>query len=627
MFFLRQIGKFLRGETSSFQITSACLIAALLAFLPTPNGIGSLVILLALLLVLNANIFVAGLGYILFKLLYFPMRGITFSVGEFFIDGPTEGIFRLLINAPVTAWMGFDYYVMVGGLPFAIALGFGSGFLLSRSIDTFKSKMANIEKNKDWFDKGWVKVLAWVFFGGLKGKKTYEEMAESKKANPIRWPGLIIAALGLGGFIITFTFFDEKILTAAMKKGLEMTNGATVEVESVSMDLADNSLTLKGFAMADPNNLSEDLLRAREITADISGLDLLKRRVGIDLVKVSGAFAMVPRETPGKKIGGSKKEREITEEDLEKGIGVVSEVIENWDVWKARLEQAKVWLERLQSARKKVRGMNPKKLLKEQIRQRADELGHAAVSADHLIEDSPRWLVRKIVVEELESDDIPGDFINIVLENVSTEPHLVDGAPRVSLVNNIESLALDIAMGAISGEQTQNLIKGFLGDIPVESIIENVKEEGGFPIKDGVLGLTIDGAFDLENLDLPVSIQLAEALIEVPELGETTIDFLKSQDLIRLKGSLSNPGFEINQEALQKLWVDAGKGAATSLVKDKAAEFLNNELGGGGSEIVDGLSGLLGGGDQSKSDDRSKDEEKSSDGDEVGELLNSLFGG
>jgi uncharacterized protein (TIGR03546 family) len=630
MFFLRQIGKFLRGESSGFQLISACVIAALLAFLPTTNAIGSVLVLLSVLLVLNANLFVTGIAYILFKLLYFSLQGMTFAIGEFLIHGPFEWLVKILANTPFTAWMGFDYYVMFGGMPIALILGFGSGILLAASIAAFHKKMASIEKNKDWFEKKWVKIVAWLLLGGIKGKKSYEEMIANRKSSPIRWSGIAVAAVVLIGFFVSFNIYGDRFLTAALKKGLEAANGATVEVESVSLDLGKNSLSLKGFAMVDPNNLNEDLLRAEEITADINGRDFLKRRISMDLVTVSGAYAMVPRDTPGERTGDAEEDSELTEEDIQKGIETaqtIGKFIKDAEIWKERLKQAKKWLEKLQAAQKKVEGLDPKKLLKNQISERAKLYGYSAVSADHLLEDAPRFLARRIEIEGLESSDIPGGKANIYLENISTQPSVVEGAPRFHLVNNTDDVSLDIALGSVSAAETENRIISHYSGIPIEDVSSSLANSSTFAISEGTVGFSVDGAFDIDDLELPISVELEDAVINVPDVGETEIAYIESEDLITLYGALDNPRVSINSGALAQFWKDAGKGAATSLAKNKAASLIDGQIGTGGKEIVDGIGSFFGGLGKSDDSEESPEPDNLEESEEKPKEKKSRFGG
>ena len=60
--FPRKIGKLLRGKTTPLQIYLGCCLAAMLGFMPGfAQSAGLVVALTLLLIVLNANLFVAGL--------------------------------------------------------------------------------------------------------------------------------------------------------------------------------------------------------------------------------------------------------------------------------------------------------------------------------------------------------------------------------------------------------------------------------------------------------------------------------------------------------------------------------------------------------------------------------------
>ena len=129
MFITRKIGALIRGNATPFQIYAACLLGALLGFLPGFDQAPALIIgWTFLLLVLNANLFLAGLVTLLGKLVFLLALPAIFQVGRLLLEGPLQGLFRALVNAPVTAFTGFDFYAVAGGqvvaIPFALLLGF-----------------------------------------------------------------------------------------------------------------------------------------------------------------------------------------------------------------------------------------------------------------------------------------------------------------------------------------------------------------------------------------------------------------------------------------------------------------------------------------------------------------------
>ena len=104
MFSIRNVGALLRGSATPFQIHVACWLGALLGFTPSMARAPALVLgLFALLVVLNANLFVAGLIGGLSHLASLATMPVAFALGRFLLDGPTRGFFTRVINAPVGA--------------------------------------------------------------------------------------------------------------------------------------------------------------------------------------------------------------------------------------------------------------------------------------------------------------------------------------------------------------------------------------------------------------------------------------------------------------------------------------------------------------------------------------------
>ena len=132
-FLMLTIRKFLRtliGVATPAQVLLACVLGALLGFLPVTNGGTVMAVLLAvLLLVLNANLFLAGIVAAGTKILSIVTAPLAFGLGRILIDGPTRPLAEMLANGPVTAWLGFDSYLAVGGLTLGLFVGIGLGLV------------------------------------------------------------------------------------------------------------------------------------------------------------------------------------------------------------------------------------------------------------------------------------------------------------------------------------------------------------------------------------------------------------------------------------------------------------------------------------------------------------------
>src|SRR5690606_33374978 len=132
LFLIRKIGALLRGKATPFQITAGCVLGAMLGFMPGfSHAPGLIVVLTFALVVINGNLLLAGLVGLAAKLLSLALMPVSFHLGRFLLDGPTEGLFKALINAPVFALFGFESYVATGGLLLGGIIGLIAGMLIT----------------------------------------------------------------------------------------------------------------------------------------------------------------------------------------------------------------------------------------------------------------------------------------------------------------------------------------------------------------------------------------------------------------------------------------------------------------------------------------------------------------
>ena len=61
-----------------------------------------------------------GLVLLAAKILSLALMPVSFALGRVLLDGPTSGLFSAMINAPVLALFGFEYYAVTGGLVLVI---------------------------------------------------------------------------------------------------------------------------------------------------------------------------------------------------------------------------------------------------------------------------------------------------------------------------------------------------------------------------------------------------------------------------------------------------------------------------------------------------------------------------
>ncbi|RKX36047.1 MAG: hypothetical protein DRP71_01750 [Verrucomicrobia bacterium] len=589
----RRIGKLLRGKATPFQVFSAGVLGALIAFTPGFSQAPGLMLLwFFLLAVLNANLFVAaivGAGSALLALLLTPA---SFAVGRVLLEGPTEGLFRTVVNAPVLAFFGFDYYLVAGGQLIGVIVGVLAGFAVARLLTGFRTKLSQMETGserfKKWSSKKSVRIMTFIFVGGAK-KKTYEELMTKRIGNPIRPIGVVLVVLTIVVIFVTLQFFQGPIITAALRSGLEKANGATVDVAEADLDPTAGKLTVIGLAMANPNLLEEDIFRAEMVEADISLSDVLRKRVVLDRVVVDNATNGELRKVPGRLVGPRPKPaKEKTDLPDMKSI---DQVLDNAKVWKERLSQVKKWLDSLGGSGEKESSEPGAPGYREQLEARIRSLGYANVRALHLIEGSPSLLVKKLEVPRLKAKQFPDELLMIEGSNLSTNPNLVAEPPTIDVSSSGGTLKVDLTLGSAAGGTDNQITFAYRG-LPVDSFAEHLTVGGTTPISGGTMDVTTSGTLSATDSNLPLSVTFNNTNVII---GGTATPVSALTIPVAVRGPMDNPMIRVDSAALQNALLAAGKQEAVNRLQSEAAKQLGVDAGEGGENLEDTAKSLLGG--------------------------------
>jgi len=588
MFFTRKIGKFLRGKVTPLQLISATVLGALIAGSPgwAQAPLWNLLLFFAL-LILNANLFLAGITYLGVKLISLLLLPLYFHIGVSLVEGPLNGLVAAFANAPVSAWFGWEYYVTLPSLTVALLIGLGLGIFVSRLIRGMRHKLANLETGSERYQaytsKWWVKVVAWIFLGGLKGKQSWEELAEMKKGRPVRISGLIVVA-GLAVLLfIGLQLLDSRIVTAILRDELAQMNGATADLDGVTIDAAANQVTINGLALADPNNLAENRFAADALVADISGMQLLAKKMVIDRLEAVNAVSSVPRKIPGR-IVGKPVEPEVDEEEPEDNVFSIDDY----------LEKGAVWRERLQTLHKVYQKISPhlgkdgeaedeaeKGLTwRQRLEQEAALSGYASVKSDSVIRQSPQLVIREIIANDIE---IGGNdqVLSLIGSNVSTQPHLLD-AERGSLrlADAAESFLVNLILPNAASPLTTGIELAYK-DLSVNELKDQT--DGKLPLTGGTMSFRGTGEIISGQLDLPLEVTLNNTTMSAFG-SEVPLNNLPVQ--VAVSGSLASPRVAIPTDAFQGMLkdaaIDAGKQKLQEELEDKAGDKIKDLFKGFG---------------------------------------------
>ncbi len=636
--FTRKITKLLRGNATPAQIILACTLGTALGFMPGfAQAPGLIVFLVLALIVSNANIALVIMIAAPAKLLSLALLPVTFSLGRVILDGPAQGLMTTMINAPVFALLGLEYYVTTGGLLLGLVLGLVVGMALVKILRTFRATMAGLEQNSEayqrWVAKWWVKILLYVLVG--KGsKEEYSELLD-QKGKVVRPVGVVVCVAVLGAVFVLQSSLAGPFITSALRSGLEQANGATVDLAQAEIDLAGGRMTLSGLAAADPNNLDTDLFRAETIEADISATNLLRKRLKIDRIVFTNARNGAKREQAGRIVGHRPAPRKAVE--ARPGEKLLGDYLGDAPKWQSKLSQINRWIEKLSGPSQDApanEGQPAGETLSDRLQREAAQLGYARVAASHLIEGSPQLTIGELIANGIETDAFSGETIDLKASNISTQPYLLDESPTVSLTTSRKTLdvTLTIGMGAEGGGMSA--INFAYRGLPVDRIASSLAVGGRQPISGGTIDVQLDGTIKTlggATIDMPLSITLHNTTVAVSGAGSAPIEEMTIP--LSLRGPIDNPRLRLDDAKLADALVAAGAGVLAGEVRNQADKAIGDALsnvsmpeGVPAIDLGKGLPGLGGGKDAEKDDSDPKKQKGSGLKDAAKGLTDGLFG-
>ncbi len=579
MLIIRKFGRLLRGKATPFQILVGSLLGACLGFMPRFGDAPGLIALLTFaLLVLNANLFLAATVGVVAKLLSLVLLPAAFALGRLLLDGPTEPIFRQLINAPVFALFGFESYVVTGGLLLGVVLGLGMGAALVLAVTSFRQKMAALDHNSPrmhaLLQSPWARVGTFLLAGGGMKKPDYAALAaQSKVGNPFRVLGVVVVVLSLLLITIAYQFVASSILTAQLRSGLEQANGATVDLDRAEVDLRAGRVTLTGLAISDPNALGNDLFRATRVEADLSSRDLLRKRLQLDRVVVVGATSGEARRVPGRRTAPTQAAPVAKDSGDSQSM---DDYLQNAQVWRERLSQVQRWLDQLSGPDSTTGTTTEPKVetLEARLRRFAAQHGYASVKATHLITGAPTFTVTELTAADVKVAQLPGELLQLTARHLSTQPALLDKAPELHLTSASDRLQFHATLAGLGATPGANQLTFHYRNLSVDDVMQRINTSGSAVLKGGTIDLAGSGQYFIADgrIEFPLEATLRNTSLNVGGRATKLSQFVLP---ITLSGSLSNPRVKVDSSALRKLAVQAG----TEAIKEKATEKIQDAIG------------------------------------------------
>lgn len=420
--------KILRGGATSWDVALGVLLGFAWGMIPGFNL--TVLIIVLLLLVLNANIPSAVFALAIGKLISIIGAPLLYEAGFFLIHKTAcEGLVRSVCDMPVLAFLDFQVYCvfagliagLIGGVILAIAAG-----LFVRSLR--KGLLAMHEKGGVQKVSGniFVRIVLRIVFG--KQKASLAE-AMAKKSPILRKKGasfvlIIIVICGVAVWVASSSIFGR-----AVEAGLCKANGAEVNLRSASLSLLTGKLKMHGLQVTDAKKPENNSFQSELIVLKVSMSDLLAKRVVVDLIQCDQLKLNQQRETPGEVYESDEAPPSPPKFDLS-GLKLPANVEYARKVKELNdyLRKVKEFMDDRQAGDDK-----EQKITVEDERAKQLELakleGYQSLSADNILRQRPAWAIVDIKLETLLIDNFPAVIIRG--ENLSSNRRLWGKNPKI----------------------------------------------------------------------------------------------------------------------------------------------------------------------------------------------------
>ncbi|QUE31925.1 TIGR03546 family protein [Francisella philomiragia] len=556
------------------------------------------VIILVIILRINIGVFV--FIAIIAKALSFLLEIVSFSFGQFLLDGFTQPIFKTMVNTPVLAYAGFDYYLVAGGFVLAIILGVIFGLIIAKIYKKIIAKMSSIQSGTELYNKitknFFVKVASWIFLGKNIAKVDWVEMQNRKFRQPFRLTGIVLVALIIAALIYSPKLLETSMVSNIIKQQLTKANGATVDYQSLSLDFTKASLDIKGLGVADPKNLDKDRFYAENVSASLNISNLLTRQLTLKNVLVTGVSLDKQRAEKASlyintkatsKDGASINSEEFKKKAIE-SIGKASQNLQQVDLQKLEanakqtkeiadgIKQAAEFLSNFSSSNddatgtKQTGSITPK--------QQAKVYGYANVKNEMLRDKYPSFVIQNIDIKGYQNAGITYDA-NIT--NISTNPVLL-GQPTAINVKSVNNSDVDVSVVVSNELNVDNTVKFNLQNVAGKAI-KGLNIQG---VNIDANSLTISGQgtwqfSGVRNIMFNIPLQLKFDIVSVSFNQFTQkIPSLTLNGVIT--GDLNKLNFSVDASSLKNLLsADTVKNVANQVAKQagldkKAQQIINN---------------------------------------------------
>ena len=573
------IRKFLRGGLSPTHVWCSVVLGFLLGMTPdytASAGLVAVLVLCSLLVRINTGLF--ALSLIVSKTLLLLSLPWLFDLGQAVLHGSLGLGLRTLSQLPVLAWFGFERYATVGALFVGVPLSLVVALVVNRGIQTMRQAGAGLDSNPK-FDAFAQSLLGRISLNLVIGKPARDGLGAvlNSPVPLLRWKEGAVGAALITILVMGVWQWAKSDLKSAVKPVLERVNGATVDVDELSLNLWTGTLNVTGLALADPSDLSVNSFAATELRTSVSSLALLSKRIVVNEVSATEATYGMARETPGQLVGPLLEPPAISAPTTEDLGGYVNDA----EQWLDRLTQLQKLLKKWEGsipngsdAKPEVGSPSYEEWLEEQIAQS----GYIKQSFAP-IEDS-FWSVvaKKVSMDSLRIAALGDRDLTLSAEDLASNPQQLALSPRIELTSKDESLGVLLQLNELSGAGA-NQLRVSANDLDAESTLSSLKPSISKQISGGQVALNVDGEFRYAGdgeLNLGLLAVLKDSKLTV---RRRSIPVEKLEVPVKIQGSFTAPKIRVENRAIQDQLKNLAEGALKDEAKSRVEDKVKDKLG------------------------------------------------
>ena len=579
------IRKLLKGGLSPAHVWSTVVLGFLLGMIPdyaASAGLVAILVLCSLLVRVNTGLF--ALSLIVSKTFLLLSLPWLFDLGQAALHGSIGGGLLTLSQLPVLAWFGFERYATVGALFAGVPLSLVVALVVNRGIRTMRQAGASLDSNPK-FDAFTQSLLGRVSLNLMLGKSTKDGLGSALN-NPVpllRWKEGIVAASFIALLATGVWQWAKSDLKSAVIPILERANGATVDVDGLSLNLWTGTLDVTGLALADPSDLSVNSFAATEVRISVSSLALLSKRIVVNEVSAADATYGMARETPGQLVGPLIEPPAVSAPSAEDLGGYVNEA----EQWLDRLKQVQSWLKKWEGSIPSGSDAKPEvgsssydsPSYEEWLEAQIAQSGYIKQSFAPIEDNFWSVVAKKVSMEYLRIAALGDKDLTLSAENLASHPQQLALSPRIEMTSRDESLSVLLQLYELSGAGA-NRLSVSASDLDAESTVSSLKPSISKQVKGGQIALNVEGEFRYAgegelNLDLLAALRDAELTVR-----RRNVPVEELQVPVLIRGSFNAPKIRIEnrviEDQLKKLAEGALKDEAKSRVEDKIKDKLGD---------------------------------------------------